>query len=93
MKVEKKKVSKKTLTGRVSSDKMDKTIVVTVSRKTKDQRYGKIFTERIKVKAHDERNDAKTGDKVLVEEVTRPLSRTKRWVLKEIVEKHDDTNV
>ena len=83
----KKKSAKRTVTGLVVSDKMDKTITVQASQRVKHKRLGKFMTEKFKVKAHDQSNDASTGDKVLVEEVSRPLSKTKRWVLKKIVEK------
>lgn len=84
---EKKKVSKKTVVGNVVSNKMDKTIVVRAKRRTKHPQLGKYITKRFKVTAHDQNNDAAQGDKVLVEEITRPLSKSKRWVLKKIVEK------
>lgn len=87
METEKKKVAKKTLEGRVISDKMDKSIVVQATRRTKHTTLGKFMTKGLKVVAHDQNNDAKEGDKVLIEEATRPLSKTKRWILKKIVEK------
>jgi len=82
-----KKVSKRMVTGFVVSDKMDKTIVVQATHRIKHSRLGKFITGRFKVKAHDQNNEASMGDKVQVREVTRPLSKTKRWVLKKIVEK------
>lgn len=73
-------------TGTVVSDKMDKTITVEVSRFTKHQRYGKYVTSFTTFKVHDEKNEAAKGDKVLIYE-TRPLSKTKRWKLAQIIEK------
>lgn len=72
--------------GVVVSDKMDKTIVVKVSRRIRHPLYGKELTEGRKYHAHDEKNEAKIGDVVRIEE-TRPLSRMKRWRLVEIVER------
>lgn len=77
---------RKTLQGIVSSDKMDKTIVVEVEDRVKHPLYGKIMRKSSKVKAHDEQNQAAAGDRVLLAE-TRPLSATKRWRLVEILEK------
>ena len=77
---------RKTRVGVVSSDKMDKTVVVTVRDKVKHPLYKKIVNRTIKFKAHDEKNECGIGDKVAVME-TRPLSATKRWRLVEIVEK------
>jgi small subunit ribosomal protein S17 len=65
---------------------MDKTIVVVVMRRYKHPRYKKYVNERIKYKAHDERNEAKTGDKVRIVE-SRPLSADKRWRLAEVTER------
>ena len=73
--------------GIVVSDKMQKTIVVRVSRLAKHVRYGKIVKLFNKVKVHDEKNEAKTGDEVLISE-TRPLSGDKRWRLVKILTKH-----
>ncbi len=73
-------------TGTVISDKMDKTITVEVDRYMKHQRYGKYITSFTTFKVHDEKNEASTGDKVLIYE-TRPLSKTKRWKLIKIIEK------
>lgn len=78
--------SRKTRTGIVSSDKMDKTVVVRVDSRTRHPLYGKITTTSKKYKAHDENNEAKIGDKVLIME-TRPLSREKRWRVVQILEK------
>ena len=72
--------------GTVVSDKMDKTIVVTVKTRKKHMLYGKTLNYTMKLKAHDENNECGIGDKVRVME-TRPLSRDKRWRLVEIIEK------
>ncbi len=80
------KVNKKTYTGQVVSDKMDKTIVVSITTKTLHRLYKKYVTSTKKVKAHDEKNDAHSGDTVRVVEC-RPLSKEKRWRLSEIVER------
>ena len=72
--------------GYVTSDKMDKTIVVEVEDRVKHPLYGKVIRRTSKVKAHDELNAAGIGDSVLISE-TRPLSASKRWRLVEIVEK------
>ncbi len=77
---------RKTRTGKVVSDKMDKTIVVAIETSVKHPLYKKIIKRTYKLKAHDENNECKTGDKVKVME-TRPLSKDKRWRLVEIVEK------
>jgi len=72
--------------GVVTSDKMDKTITVTIERKVKHPIYGKYIKTTKKFKAHDEKNDAKQGDTVKISE-TRPLSKTKRWRLVEVLER------
>ena len=72
--------------GRVVSDKMDKTIVVAVETKVRHPLYGKTMNRTTKFKAHDEKNEAKINDRVLIME-TRPLSKDKRWRLVEVVEK------
>ena len=77
---------RKTRTGKVTSNKMDKTIVVSIQDNVKHPLYNKIVKRTYKLKAHDELNDAKIGDTVRVME-TRPLSKDKRWRLVEIVEK------
>ncbi|MFZ9687129.1 MAG: 30S ribosomal protein S17 [Chitinophagaceae bacterium] len=77
---------RKTKTGIVSSDKMNKTITVAVERKVKHPIYGKFVKKTTKFHAHDEKNEAKPGDVVKIVE-TRPLSKTKRWRLVEIIEK------
>ena len=77
---------RKTKTGVVSSDKMEKTITVSVERKVKHPLYGKFVKKTTKFHAHDEKNEAKPGDVVRIME-TRPLSKTKRWRLVDIIEK------
>lgn len=77
---------RKTRTGVVSSNKMEKTITVTVVRKLKHPKYGKFVKKSKKFHAHDENNDANIGDVVKIME-TRPLSKSKRWRLVEIIEK------
>ena len=77
---------RKTRTGKVVSDKMDKTIVVAIENHVKHPLYGKIVKKTYKLKAHDEKNECGIGDTVKVME-TRPLSKDKRWRLVEIVEK------
>lgn len=77
---------RKTRIGRVSSDKMDKTIVVEIIDKVKHPLYNKIMKKTYKLKAHDEDNQCQIGDRVKVME-TRPLSKDKRWRLVEIIEK------
>lgn len=78
--------TKKTFVGTVVSDKMDKTVVVSVSSKKKDQKYKKIVSFRKKFKAHDAENQCGEGDTVRIVE-TRPLSKDKRWNVVEIIEK------
>ena len=77
---------RKTREGIVTSDKMDKTIVVQIDDRVKHGLYSKVMTRARKLKAHDENNSAGVGDRVLLME-TRPLSATKRWRLVEIIEK------
>lgn len=77
---------RKSRIGVVSSDKMDKTITVTVLRRLKHPMYGKFVKKSKKFHAHDEENTAGVGDTVRIME-TRPLSKTKRWRLVEIIEK------
>lgn len=77
---------RKTRTGKVVSDKMDKTIVVAVENHVKHPLYKKIVKKTYKLKAHDENNECRIGDTVKVME-TRPLSKDKRWRLVEIVER------
>jgi small subunit ribosomal protein S17 len=77
---------RKELVGEVVSDKMDKTIVVEVSRRVRHPRYQKIITKYRKFYAHDEKNEAFVGDKVRIVE-SRPLSKLKRWTLAQVLEK------
>lgn len=77
---------RKTEVGRVVSDKMDKTIVVAVEDSFRHPLYKKTVKRTVKLKAHDEKNECKIGDRVRVME-TRPLSKEKRWRLVEIIEK------
>ena len=77
---------RKTRVGIVTSDKMDKTIVVSIVDNVKHPLYGKIVKRTYKLKAHDEKNESNIGDRVRVME-TRPLSKDKRWRLVEIIEK------
>ena len=77
---------RKTRTGVVVSDKMDKTIVVAIRTRVKHPLYGKIMNRTNKIKAHDENNECGIGDTVRIME-TRPLSKDKRWRLVEIIEK------
>lgn len=77
---------RKTRVGKVVSDKMDKTIVVAVENNVRHPLYKKIVKRTYKLKAHDENNECKIGDRVRVME-TRPLSKDKRWKLVNIVEK------
>ena len=80
------RTARKVREGLVVSDKMDKTVVVSVEDRVKHALYGKVIRRTSKVKAHDEANTAGVGDRVLIME-TRPLSATKRWRLVEILEK------
>jgi len=77
---------RKTNVGRVVSDKMDKTIVVAIEDSVRHPLYKKIIKRTVKLKAHDENNECRVGDRVRVME-TRPLSKDKRWRLVEIIEK------
>lgn len=77
---------RKTRTGKVVSNKMDKTVVVAIEDNVKHKLYKKIIKNTIKLKAHDENNTCSIGDRVLVME-TRPLSKDKRWRVVEIIEK------
>ena len=78
--------SRKTRVGKVVSDKMDKTIVVAVENRVAHPLYKKIVKRTVRLKAHDENNECRVGDRVTVME-TRPLSKDKRWRLAAIVEK------
>lgn len=77
---------RKTRVGIVSSDKMDKTVVVSIKDRVKDPLYKKIVNRTVKLKAHDENNECGVGDRVLVME-TRPLSKDKNWRVVKIIEK------
>ena len=77
---------RKTRVGRVVSDKMDKTVVVAIVDNVKHPHYKKIVKRTVRLKAHDENNACKVGDRVEVME-TRPLSKDKRWRVVEIIEK------
>ena len=77
---------RKTRVGKVVSDKMDKTIVVAIADNVKHPLYKKIVKKTIKLKAHDENNECRIGDRVKIME-TRPLSKDKRWRLVSIIEK------
>ena len=77
---------RKTRVGKVVSDKMDKTIDVAIETSVKHSLYNKIVRRTVKFKAHDENNECRVGDKVLIME-TRPLSKDKNWRLVEIIEK------
>lgn len=77
---------RKTRVGIVTSDKIDKTVVVSIKDKVRHPLYGKIINRTVKYKAHDEENTCGMGDKVLIME-TRPISRDKRWRVVEIIEK------
>ena len=78
--------SKRTLVGRVVSDKMEKTVTVLVERKVKHPMYGKVMVRSKKYHAHNEGNSAKDGDLVEIVE-TRPVSRTKTWAVTTVLEK------
>ena len=78
--------ARKVREGYVVSDKMDKTVVVSVEDRVKHRLYGKVLRQSVRLKAHDEGNTAGLGDRVRIME-TRPLSATKRWRLVEILEK------
>ena len=76
----------RTATGKVVSDKMDKTITVLIERRVKHPVYGKYITRSSKIHAHDEANECGIGDTVVVRE-SRPLSKSKTWTLEQVVEK------
>ena len=78
--------SKRTLVGRVVSDKMEKTVTVLVERKVKHPMYGKVMVRSKKYHAHNEGNSARAGDRVEIVE-TRPVSRTKTWAVTSVLEK------
>ena len=77
---------RKTRVGIVTSDKMDKTVVVTIKNRVRHPLYNKIVNDTVKYKAHDENNECGVGDKVLIME-GRPYSKDKRWRVVEIIEK------
>ena len=79
-------MAKSEITGKVVSDKMAKTVVVTVERQVRDEQYGKQLKRTTRFMAHDEAGEAKVGDMVALAP-TRPLSRSKRWVVTRIVER------
>lgn len=85
---EKAQTKRKQLAGIVVSDKMQKTVVVKVERTTRHPLYGKILRRFKKFKAHDEKDECRIGDKVLIQE-TRPLSREKRWNVAQILERSE----
>jgi small subunit ribosomal protein S17 len=78
--------NQRTLTGRVVSDKMDKTVTVLIERRVTHPLYGKVVTRSKKYHAHDESNEVKQGDLVMIEE-TRPISKTKAWRVSSLLEK------
>ena len=81
----------RTLSGRVVSDKMNKTVTVLVERKVKHPLYGKIITRSKKYHVHDERNEFHAGDMVIIEEC-RPISKTKAWRVVKLMEKTDQAS-
>ena len=83
---EEKRGIRRAIVGTITSDKMDKTVVVLVTRRVKDLRFHKFVTKRVKYKAHDEKNEYKTGDRVEIIE-TRPLSKDKRWKVSKLIER------
>jgi small subunit ribosomal protein S17 len=80
------KMHRREFIGVVTSDKMTKTCVVVVERRLAHKKYGKFMTARTKYKAHDEKNEYKIGDRVLIVE-SRPLSRDKRWRVERLIER------
>jgi small subunit ribosomal protein S17 len=80
------KIHRRELIGVVTSDKMQKTCVVLVERRVGHKKYGKFMTSRTKYKAHDEKNEYKIGDRVVIVE-SRPLSRDKRWRVERLLER------
>jgi len=80
-----KKTLKRTVIGKVSSDKMDKTVTVVIERSVKHPLYGKIMTRSKKYHAHDETNQAKVGDTVEIQE-GRPISKTKAWSVTRVIQ-------
>lgn len=84
--IEQERGNRRRMVGVVTSDKMDKTVVVMVTRRVRDAKFGKFVTKRAKYKAHSSDNGAHVGDKVLIIE-SRPLSKEKRWRVIELIEK------
>ena len=84
--MEPKTANRRKMVGLVVKDKMDKTVVVEVEKRYKHRMYQKYLSTKTRCKAHDEQNLAKVGDQVLIVEA-RPLSKEKRWVVKEIIKK------
>ena len=80
----------RTLSGRVVSDKMDKTVTVLIERRVKHPVYGKIINRSSKIKAHDEQNQCRIGDKVVIAE-TRPISKSKCWTLVDVTDRSTTT--
>jgi small subunit ribosomal protein S17 len=80
--------NRKKMTGVVIKDKMDKTVVIEVEKFLKHPKYHKYLKTKKRYKAHDEKNECNVGDRVLIME-SRPLSKEKRWVVKEIIEKEE----
>ncbi len=87
-----KTTNNRTLQGTITSDKMDKTVVVMVERDKKHPLYHKYFKQSVKFKAHDENNQYKEGDFVTIEE-TRPLSKDKRWKVTGLVKKAEEREI
>ena len=83
---------KRVLTGRVKSDKMDKTRVVQIARLVRHPKFGKIYRDRTTCYVHDEQNDSKEGDTVQIIE-SAPLSKKKRWTLIKVVERSNEVDV
>jgi small subunit ribosomal protein S17 len=83
---------KRILTGRVKSDKMDKTRVVQIARLVRHPKYGKIYRDRTTCYVHDENNESKEGDTVQIIE-SAPLSKKKRWALVSVIEKSNEVDV
>lgn len=82
----KRRSARRQLIGTVTSDKMQKTVVVVVSHRVKSEQYRKYLTKKIKYKAHDEKNEFHVGDRVLITE-SRPLSKDKRWRVEKLIER------
>ena len=78
--------ARRQLVGLVTSDKMQKTVVVIVSHRVRSVQYKKYMTKRVKYKAHDEKNEYHVGDRVLITE-SRPLSKDKRWRVEKLIER------